>query len=161
MCRLSWNLGTSTSWNPQGLSRPVMGLLYLYILTSNVYIFITEDWYLNINIRHLTKIVIYCLHNEMFNRLNRIRWFGHVQRTEETRIPPPPKKILYMNSETTRLIGRPRNRWQAGVREDGRLVGGKGWKERIYNRGEWKKFMRMTRDRRILHMPTGWRNGWM
>ena len=26
MCRLSWNLGASTSWNPQGLSRPVMGL---------------------------------------------------------------------------------------------------------------------------------------
>ena len=32
MCRLSWNLGASTSWNPQGLSRPVMGLLYLYLL---------------------------------------------------------------------------------------------------------------------------------
>jgi hypothetical protein len=31
MCQLSWNLGTSTSWNPQGLSRPVMGLLYLFI----------------------------------------------------------------------------------------------------------------------------------
>jgi len=30
ICRLSWNLGASTSWNPQGLSRPVMGLLYLY-----------------------------------------------------------------------------------------------------------------------------------
>jgi hypothetical protein len=29
MCRLSWNLGASNSWNPQGLSRPVMGLLYL------------------------------------------------------------------------------------------------------------------------------------
>ena len=29
MCRLSWNLGASTSWNPQGLSRPVEGLLYL------------------------------------------------------------------------------------------------------------------------------------
>jgi hypothetical protein len=28
MCRLSWNLGASTSWNPQGLSRPVMGLLF-------------------------------------------------------------------------------------------------------------------------------------
>jgi len=24
MCRLSWNLGASTSWNPQGLFRPVM-----------------------------------------------------------------------------------------------------------------------------------------
>jgi len=32
MCRLPWNLGASTSWNPQGLSRPVMGLLYLYML---------------------------------------------------------------------------------------------------------------------------------
>ena len=29
MCRLSWNLRASASWNPQGLSRPVMGLLYL------------------------------------------------------------------------------------------------------------------------------------
>jgi len=29
MCRLSWNLGAPTYWNPQGLSTPVMGLLYL------------------------------------------------------------------------------------------------------------------------------------
>ena len=32
MCRLSINLVASTSWNPQGLSRPVMGLLHLTIL---------------------------------------------------------------------------------------------------------------------------------
>jgi hypothetical protein len=30
ICRLSRNLGASTSWNPLGLSRPVTGLLYLY-----------------------------------------------------------------------------------------------------------------------------------
>jgi hypothetical protein len=35
MCRLSWNLGTSTSWNPQGLSRPLMELLYLYLLVCS------------------------------------------------------------------------------------------------------------------------------
>jgi hypothetical protein len=29
--RLSWNLRASISWNPQGLLRPVQGLLYLYI----------------------------------------------------------------------------------------------------------------------------------
>jgi hypothetical protein len=29
MCRFSWNLGASASWNPQVLSRPGMGLLYL------------------------------------------------------------------------------------------------------------------------------------
>jgi hypothetical protein len=28
MGRLSWNMGASTSWNPQGLCRAVMGLLY-------------------------------------------------------------------------------------------------------------------------------------
>ena len=33
-CRLSWNLGNSTSWKPQDLSRPVMGLLYLYLYLS-------------------------------------------------------------------------------------------------------------------------------
>jgi hypothetical protein len=30
MCRLSRNLGASTSWNPQGLSRLIMGLVYLF-----------------------------------------------------------------------------------------------------------------------------------
>jgi hypothetical protein len=56
-------------------------------------------------------------------RLNRLCWFGHVQRMEETRIH---KRVLYMNLGTTRLRGRPRNRWQVEVKEDGRIVGGEG-----------------------------------
>jgi len=32
-----------------------------------------------------------------------------------------------MNLEATRLRGRPRNRWHDEVREDGTLVGGKGY----------------------------------
>jgi hypothetical protein len=64
-----------------------------------------------------------------------------------------PKKVLCMNLETTRLRDRPRNRWQDKVREDGRLVGQKGWKERVHNREEWKKFLRTPRNRRILRMP--------
>jgi hypothetical protein len=60
-------------------------------------------------------------------KLNRYRWFGHVQRMEENRIPT---RVLYMNLETTRLRGRPGNRWQDEVREDGRIVGGEGWQEK-------------------------------
>jgi len=63
-----------------------------------------------------------------------------------------------MNLETTRLKGRPRNKWQDEVREDGRLVGGKGWKEKLFNREEWKKLLRMARNPCILHIPMEWMN---
>jgi hypothetical protein len=82
-------------------------------------------------------------------RLTKLRWFGHVQRMEVNRIP---KRVLYMNLETTRLRGRPRNRWQDEVREDERIVG-EGWQEKVHNREEWKKLLRSTRKRRVLHMP--------
>ena len=58
-----------------------------------------------------------------------------------------------MNLETTMLRGRPRNKWQDEVWEDGRLVGGNGWKERVYNREEWKNPLRMARNHHILQIP--------
>jgi hypothetical protein len=61
-------------------------------------------------------------------------------------------RLLYMNLGTTRLRGRPRNRWQDEVRDDGRIVE-EGWQERVHNREEWKKFLRTARNHRILHMP--------
>jgi len=51
------------------------------------------------------------------------------------------------------LRGRPRNRWQDEVREDGRIVGGEGGQEKVHNREEWKKLLRTARNHRILHMP--------
>jgi hypothetical protein len=35
-----------------------------------------------------------------------------------------PKRVLYMNFETIRMRGRPRNRWRDKVREGGRPVSG-------------------------------------
>jgi hypothetical protein len=46
------------------------------------------------------------------------------------------KRVLYMNLESTRPRGRNRNRWQDAVREDGRIVGGEEWQEKVYNREE-------------------------
>jgi len=65
-------------------------------------------------------------------RLDRLHWFGHVQRMGENRIP---KTVLYMNLGTRRLRGRPRNRRQDEVREDGRIVGGEVWQKKVHNRG--------------------------
>jgi len=83
-------------------------------------------------------------------RLNRLRWFGHVQRMEKNRIL---RRVLYANLGTTRLSGRPRNRWQDEVREDERTVGGEGWQEKEHNREEWKKLLRTAWNCCILHMP--------
>jgi hypothetical protein len=57
-----------------------------------------------------------------------------------------------MNLETPRLRGRPRNLWQDEVREDGRIVR-EEWQEKAYNREEWKRLLRMARNRHILYMP--------
>jgi hypothetical protein len=64
-----------------------------------------------------------------------------------------PKRVLYMNLESTRSRGRPRNRRQDEVSEDGRIVGGEVWQEKLYNRQEWNKLMRMARNCCILHTP--------
>jgi len=58
-----------------------------------------------------------------------------------------------VNLGTIRLRGRPRNRWQDEVREDGRTVGGQGWQEKVHDREEWKKLLRTARNCHILHMP--------
>jgi hypothetical protein len=64
-----------------------------------------------------------------------------------------PKRVWYMSLESKRPRGRTRNRWQDEVREDGRIVGGEEWQEKVYNREEWKTLLRTARNRRILHMP--------
>jgi hypothetical protein len=66
---------------------------------------------------------------------------------EEYRIP---KRVFYMNLEK-RPRGRSRNRWQNEVREDERIAG-EEWQEKVFNKEEWKKFLRTARNRRILHM---------
>ena len=44
-------------------------------------------------------------------------------------------------------------RWLDEVREDGRMVGGEEWQEKVYDREEWKRLLRTARNYRILYMP--------
>ena len=78
-------------------------------------------------------------------RLNRLQWFGDVQRMEENRIP---KRVLYTNFGRTRLRSRPRTRWQDGVRVDRKIVGGEGFQEKVHNRG----MEEVPYNHRILHV---------
>ena len=58
-----------------------------------------------------------------------------------------------MNLGTTRLRGRPRKRCQDEVREGQGIVYGEGWQEKVHNREEWKRLLRMARNRHVLHVP--------
>jgi len=64
MCRLSWNLGASTSWNPLGLSRPVMGLLYFSFFTKywvhRVVIILKTEGHKGHNLRNILKTIRSC-----------------------------------------------------------------------------------------------------
>ena len=112
-----------------------------------------ENW------RILTNKEIYAMVKKpTITETIRLHWFGHVQRMEENRIP---KRVLCMNLETTRPRGRQRNRWQDEVREDGSMVGGEEWQEKVYDKEEWKKLLRTARNHRILHMSVEWMNEWM
>jgi hypothetical protein len=39
------------------------------------------------------------------------------------------------------------------MKEDGRIVGGEGWQEKVCNGEEWKQLLRTARNRHILYMP--------
>jgi len=60
MCRLSWNLVSSSSWNPKGLSWPVMGLLYLLTRLD----FSSYSWVL--------------MHYEIFSKLTLFRFLINI-----------------------------------------------------------------------------------
>jgi hypothetical protein len=66
------------------------------------------------------------------------------------------KNAIYSIEETTKLRGRPKNKWQDEVSEEERIVGGEGWQEKVYNREEWKKLLRTASNHHILHVPMKW-----
>jgi branched-subunit amino acid transport protein AzlD len=84
ICRLSWNLGALTSWNPQGLSRPVMRLLYLFIpngvfrniFSPNFIWFLSP--FLSRTLSFLQLPACYCLHsNKTSNSFSMFTLFVH------------------------------------------------------------------------------------
>ena len=48
---------------------------------------------------------------------------------------------------------RKTEKWLDEVSEDGGIIGGEEWQRKVYDREEWKKLLRTTRNHRILHMP--------
>ena len=144
---IHWNTTKQLNIFERKVYRRILGPVYDNE-EENWRILTNEEIYANIKKPTITEII----------RLHRLRWFGHVQRMEENRIS---KRVLYMNLETIRPRGRPRNRWLDEVREDGRMVGREEWQEKVYDREEWMRLLRTARNHRILFMPMDWLIDWL
>jgi hypothetical protein len=67
-------------------------------------------------------------------KTKQLKWYGHVQRMEERRLP---KQVMKWNPLGKRKRGRPKLTWMEGIR---RLMGEKGLVEEDWNdRDEWRK----------------------
>jgi len=66
-----------------------------------------------------------------FIKGQRVSWLGHLERTEEDRMP---KKIFTQELEGTRRRGRPRKRWKEEVERDLQELGVRRWRELVADR---------------------------
>ena len=72
----------------------------------------------------------------------RISWLGHLERTEEDRMP---KKIFTQELEGTRRRGRARKIWQEEVERDLQVLGVRRWRELVADRKKWKDIVRQAK----------------
>jgi hypothetical protein len=71
-------------------------------------------------------------------KAQRLAWLGHVHRLPEDSMV---KKVYEWLPMSTRLKGRPQNRWEDDVKSDVTNMRITNWKECIRNRPKWKEFI--------------------
>jgi hypothetical protein len=79
----------------------------------------------------------------------RMRWEGHVARMGEGRNA---YKVLIGKPEGKRPLGRPRHRWEDGIRMDLREIGWGSidWIQVALNRDRWRDFVNTVMNLRVL-----------
>jgi hypothetical protein len=79
-----------------------------------------------------------------------MRWAGHVARMGEER---KVYKVLVGKPEGKRPLGRPRRRWEDGIRMDLRerdWFGGRNWIRLAQDRGRWRAVVSAVMNLRVL-----------
>ena len=77
-------------------------------------------------------------------RMSRLRWWGHVKRMGEERIP---KRLMSSAVEGKRSRGRPRRQWLDSVLNDLKVRGVEDQEAAVLtgNRGSWRRLVRSQR----------------
>jgi len=80
-----------------------------------------------------------------FARAQRLGWYGHIERTKETRMV---KSIHVRKSISKRPTGRPKIRWEDGVKKDIQRSKVPNWKTFVLDRRRCKE---VAEKARTLH----------
>jgi hypothetical protein len=73
-----------------------------------------------------------------FIKSSRIRWYGHVERMQNKRLP---KQIAVATIEGTKKRGRPHKRWKDEVEEYLNIMGIKNGRAAARDRRKWRKMV--------------------
>ena len=71
-----------------------------------------------------------------FARAQRLGWYGHIERMEDTRMA---KAIHTWKPISRRPMGRPKIRWEDDVKKDIQRLKVPNWKTLVQERGRWKE----------------------
>jgi hypothetical protein len=69
-------------------------------------------------------------------KARRISWIGHVEGTEDNRMP---KRVMREKIYTRRKRGRPKDRWLYDVQEDLREMEIEEWRRKFQDRDQWRR----------------------
>jgi hypothetical protein len=90
-----------------------------------------------------------------------MRWAEHVARIGDERNV---YKVLVGTPEGKRLLGRPRHRWEDGIRMDSREIGWGSveWIQLAQNMDRWRALVIMMMKLRVLapHVSSQWIRSW-
>ena len=71
-----------------------------------------------------------------FARARRLRWYGHIERMQETRMV---KTIHSWKPISKRPTGRPKISWEEDVKKDIQKLNAPNWKTFVQDRRRWKE----------------------
>jgi hypothetical protein len=122
------------TWTQTAVEENALGMLEGKII-RRIYRSVTENNIYRIRYKEEINTLPKGEDKARFIESQRLKWLGHVKRTEDNAVP---KRMIKGKLYSRRRKGRPRLRWLEEVESDLKRMKVTGWKEKMRNREQWR-----------------------